>query len=282
MDVFDNLLSYAKINYMTGMKRKDDMPKTGVMGPENDVSLDTLVEEVVDTVFSGQEYIRTGPAQPPDSDIGGLVGFASKETTSKGISKGVTHALETFNVSVSCSNAGSSRWIFHTQAGAWRRIILNLFGNALKYTERGFIHINLTATPTPDDEDNSSDVAILISDSGRGMSDEFAQKKLFEPFLQEDPLSPGSKYKVLNYQKICRLTHYSWTWYEYREEDCRRDPRPNFRDKQARRRHRGYLYHNSSTWHQVSPSLAGPHDPREKPGFSSEHSSQGYSDEWVK
>lgn len=282
LDVFDNLLSYAKINYMTGMKRKDDVPKTGVMGPENDVPLDTLVEEVVDTVFSGQEYLRTGPAQPLDGDIGGLVGFASKETTSKGISKGVTHTLETVNVSVSCSNAGSSRWIFHTQAGAWRRIVLNLFGNALKYTERGFIHITLTATPTPDHEDHSSDIALLISDSGKGMSDEVAQKKLFEPFIQEDPLSPGSKYGVLNYRKISRLIHYSWTWYEYRQEDCRRDPRPNFRDKQARRRHRGYVYHNSPTWYQVSPSLAGPHDPREKPGFSPEHSSQGYSDEWVK
>lgn len=220
LDVFDNLLSYAKINYMTGMKRKTDVPKAGVMGPENDVSLDTLVEEVVDTVFSGQEYLRTGPSQPVDGDIGGLVGFASKETTIKGIRKGVTHTLETVNVSISCSNAGSSRWIFHTQAGAWRRVILNLFGNALKYTEHGFIHLNLKATPTPGDKDNRSDIEVLISDSGKGMSDEFAQKKLFEPFVQEDPLSPGSKYEGLFYQKICTLTHYSWPWYEYRKENC--------------------------------------------------------------
>ena len=36
-------------------------------------------------------------------------------------------------------------WHFLTQPGALRRIIMNIFGNAQKYTDKGFIQISLLA-----------------------------------------------------------------------------------------------------------------------------------------
>ncbi|KAJ5424454.1 CheY-like superfamily [Penicillium cf. griseofulvum] len=41
----------------------------------------------------------------------------------------------------------AAEWRFSTQIGAWRRIMMNIFGNALKYTKSGFILVKLTASP---------------------------------------------------------------------------------------------------------------------------------------
>lgn len=61
-----------------------------------------------------------------------------------------------------------------------RQILLNLVTNALKFTETGFINLEVDLTP------DSEFVAIKVSDSGIGMSDDMLQK-LFKPFEQADP-----------------------------------------------------------------------------------------------
>jgi signal transduction histidine kinase len=82
------------------------------------------------------------------------------------------------------------QWKFPTVAGTWRRLTMNLFGNALKYTTSGFIKIKLEAWPIPAaemDKDGVSDktmVVLTVSDSGRGISPEFLKTKLFMPFSQ--------------------------------------------------------------------------------------------------
>lgn len=202
LDTFDNLLSFTKINYLGSTKNKKSISKksenlkTGALGRNNDIALGTLVEEVVETVFTGQEYIRTGGDQPVESDIGGLVTNVVTDSSSSGQFNGAP-GLEAMNVSVTYPHPGSPRWNVQTQAGAWRRIVLNLVGNALKYTERGFVKIQLDLSSnsmqesgTPDADD--VEVVLQVSDTGRGMSKEFAREKLFAPFIQEDSLSPGT------------------------------------------------------------------------------------------
>lgn len=71
---------------------------------------------------------------------------------------------------------------------------MNLFGNALKYTEKGFIKVSLrsedrTATPN---QSAGSIITLKVSDSGRGMSPEYIKHHLFTPFAQEDILSAGA------------------------------------------------------------------------------------------
>lgn len=82
---------------------------------------------------------------------------------------------------------------FFTFPGAWRRIVMNLFANSLKYTKHGSIKISLSAKPTSKKPDNALwKIYLTVSDSGQGMSAEYLRDRLFKPFAQEDSLASGA------------------------------------------------------------------------------------------
>ena len=89
-------------------------------------------------------------------------------------------------------------WRFNAQPGSIRRIILNLLGNAIKYTSRGFVRIELDLADTVQHLDRQEaqpeqrTVRLTISDTGKGISAEYLTNDLYVPFSQEDPLSPGT------------------------------------------------------------------------------------------
>lgn len=56
-----------------------------------------------------------------------------------------------------------------------RQVLLNLIGNAIKFTERGFVHVTLSW------RDNQ--LSIVVADSGAGMTQE-VQERIFIPFKQ--------------------------------------------------------------------------------------------------
>jgi hypothetical protein len=80
-------------------------------------------------------------------------------------------------------------WIVRSQPGALRRVIMNLIGNSLKYTESGYVAISLLQSNSTSD---AIDLTLIVEDSGRGMSAEFQRTKLFQPFSQEDSFSSGT------------------------------------------------------------------------------------------
>lgn len=88
-------------------------------------------------------------------------------------------------------------WEFKINPGALRRIIMNLFGNAQKYTETGFILIQLRVKgadgrqTSPTLKKGQKMLALNIVDSGRGMSQQYMERKLYAPFAQEDSFAPG-------------------------------------------------------------------------------------------
>jgi hypothetical protein len=96
------------------------------------------------------------------------------------------------------------QWLFETQAGAWRRILMNLFGNALKYTQSGYISVTLRCSSTPFNpkmkrlargdgtREGMGSVTLTVKDTGQGIDKQYLQSNVFKPFSQEDPLSPGS------------------------------------------------------------------------------------------
>lgn len=70
---------------------------------------------------------------------------------------------------------------------------MNLLGNAQKFTAQGYIIIQLRILEL-EDEDHTKSTSILsltIKDSGKGMSTEFMERKLYRPFAQEDSFVPG-------------------------------------------------------------------------------------------
>jgi signal transduction histidine kinase/CheY-like chemotaxis protein len=189
LDTIDHLLDFAKINNFT---RKSTQARTNSSNPHEqkqnfaldvDVDLSVVTEEVLETVFAGHDFIRAGreTEQMPRANKQ-VDGDAKSSLGEKNVS-----------VVVDISKAQDSHWIFRTQAGAWRRILSNLFNNSLKYTSSGFIQVKLDSEPLPSKErGGSSKVTLSVTDSGKGMTKEYLDKSLFTPFAQEDPLQPGT------------------------------------------------------------------------------------------
>ena len=65
-----------------------------------------------------------------------------------------------------------------------RQILMNLGGNAVKFTEKGLVQFQVKRQQPPQDND-SEQLVFEVIDTGIGLSEE-AQKKLFKPFEQAD------------------------------------------------------------------------------------------------
>ena len=86
-------------------------------------------------------------------------------------------------------------WFYKVQAGALRRVVMNIFGNAQKYTDSGYILVEVKmrkAKPVDRSTTWLQDILLIhIRDTGRGMSSEYMERKLYHPFAQEDSFAPG-------------------------------------------------------------------------------------------
>jgi hypothetical protein len=175
-----NSLDYAKMS-----NAKDSSTKNGQLISRNPpahglktvgLDLSALVESVVEGIFAGHSYRKaalipyTGQKSPSNDDATTFTSYG--------------------DILVILSMDWQESWILQSEVGGWKRIIMNLFGNALKYTESGFIHISLCATQS--DLPGKTNVTLQIDDSGRGMSKDYMKYELFTPFAQEDHLSVGT------------------------------------------------------------------------------------------
>ncbi|KEQ76540.1 hypothetical protein M436DRAFT_38603, partial [Aureobasidium namibiae CBS 147.97] len=191
LDTFDNLLSYAKINNLsnTNYRRtsvsstRNELHRNGAETVQSPVDLSILAEEVVDTAFAGHEFVRVTPVKGGTTAHGAVPAHLTAAQPVKGL-EAITVLLEYDT---------TSNWVFTTQAGGWIRIILNLVGNSLKYTERGRVTVRLDSKPLPSPlSEEDVEVVLTVSDTGKGISDDFLSQGVFSPFVQEDPLSPGT------------------------------------------------------------------------------------------
>lgn len=82
---------------------------------------------------------------------------------------------------------------FFTFPGAWRRVVMNLFANALKYTKTGHIKISLSAKPVRRKPAGALyKILLTVIDTGQGISADYLRNRLFKPFSQEDSLASGT------------------------------------------------------------------------------------------
>jgi hypothetical protein len=189
LDTINHVLDFAKINHFTKTQKSDSGrlrnrgqdrtsalqgrgPLGGMMSLSADIDLCVATEDAISGSLMGQQF------RGVDSEVA-----ADRQTLNRDQAK------------VIIDIESRSDWVFRTQPGAWRRILMDLFGNALKYTDAtGFVKVSLRSRDfiSMSMGAQQSTITLSIADSGRGMSQEFLRTHLYTPFAQEDPLSPGT------------------------------------------------------------------------------------------
>jgi CheY-like chemotaxis protein len=180
------VLDFAKINNLTRgvskRQKKRSQSTKNIISPGqghhtndimtliNDVDMSVLTEDVVESVFAGYTYAKTAAQtyeiRPTNSNV-----------------PPISLVLDI--------NLGEN-YIFRTQPGAWRRVIMNLFGNSLKYTPAGYIKVKLQLMPKTSAADGYREFRFTVTDSGIGMAEDYINNRLFHSFAQENPLSQGT------------------------------------------------------------------------------------------
>lgn len=188
LDTLNHVLDFSKINNLGSGHLRKGAKHSKVISLSSDsmeslnmtasVDLPILVEEVVDAVATGHNF-KSLPRKQQDDAI--LVGKDSRGAPESGTDHPVSILLDI---------SPRASWMVKTQPGALRRIVMNLFGNSLKYTALGFVLVSVRAQEISGD--SRIDVLIRVTDTGKGMSEDFQQNRLFVPFSQEDSFQPGT------------------------------------------------------------------------------------------
>lgn len=201
VDTINHLLDYSKINSFIENDKKDTfLGKVGAEAKERrfenqssqsgvTAELDCLVEEVVESVLAGFSHERlSGPRATRDvMEYRKYSDSFANPPAAPAVQGGGDRVQIYLDIEPGMS------WRFHTHPGAFRRIVMNLFGNSLKFTRSGFIKISLTQEPAKPYQQNSrASVLLTVADSGKGISEDYLRNSLFTPFCQEDHFAPGT------------------------------------------------------------------------------------------
>ncbi|KAF8348878.1 hypothetical protein F5887DRAFT_948130 [Amanita rubescens] len=175
------------VNHVLDFTKLSGNSKSGgvenVIAPSN-VDLLQLVEEAIDGCWVGH---RARTVITGDSGIGSLYSPPKDNPGSPSTSK--AKLVETI-VDIGYRSEG---WLLKCEKGGIRRILMNLFGNSLKFTNDGFVHVQLRELPlTKEDPRNKVKVELSVVDTGKGISQNFLKNQLFHPFSQENPLQTGT------------------------------------------------------------------------------------------
>jgi PAS domain S-box-containing protein len=184
----------AKSEFLANMSHEIRTPMNGVLGMAELLaksSLDTRQKTFIDIIVksgnalltiindildfskidAGQMKLRKAPFDPVEAieDVATLLSSSAAEKDIELIVRG--------DVSVRETVLGD--------AGRFRQIVTNLVGNAVKFTEKGHVFIDLKSEPAVDGE---LMLAIRIEDTGLGIPEE-KLKSVFEKFSQVDTSS---------------------------------------------------------------------------------------------
>jgi signal transduction histidine kinase len=99
----------------------------------------------------------------------------------------VATLAEAKNIQLDFSTS-TNQLFFAFDEDAWRKITANLLANAIKFTADGgkvVLEVRLEA------ERGNYEVMVIVRDTGRGIAPQF-QARVFEPFVREDDLTPGT------------------------------------------------------------------------------------------
>lgn len=148
------------------------------------VDLEQLVEEAIDGSWIGY-CARTSAIR--ESEIGSVYAPAMEQRSSSVMAAPASSKHVEIIVDIDRREGG---WILKCDKGGIRRVLMNLFGNSLKFTTDGYVHVSLRQVSAPNEEPCM--VELCVSDTGKGISQNFLKNHLFHPFSQENPLQAGT------------------------------------------------------------------------------------------
>jgi hypothetical protein len=151
--------------------------------------LTAITEQVVESCYAGYEF----KGLFGQVDIGSIIDDAGQKAAADirargqaGYGRAKDHtSMLTVIIDVEFREQG---WFFSLQSGALQRVLMNITGNALKYTSIGWVHVQLSVT----EKEGRTILHLTVSDSGKGISADFLKNRLFSPFSQEDTLQDGT------------------------------------------------------------------------------------------
>ncbi|KAB5522166.1 hsp90-like protein [Coniochaeta sp. 2T2.1] len=212
LDTIDHLLDYGKMNGLiksAKLERSNSAARLARSQGRGDptapvpdapglhVQLDRLAEEVVESVLAGYGYLHMADTTNMimDSD---LSSHKSSLRPGKGdvspMDDQQPHSSDPQAVQIYLDIETAVSWSFLMHPGAFRRIIMNLFGNSLKFTKAGFIRVHLRQESLGPDKlaPGFGRILLTVTDTGKGISEDYLRNQLFTPFAQEDQFAPGT------------------------------------------------------------------------------------------
>jgi len=181
----------AKTQFLSNMSHEIRTPLNGIIGMSSLLSETPLSNKQIDyssTINTSAKTllslingildiskIEAGMATVEilNFDLGSLIKSISSMLSPQAESKGIN-----FNVNIS----EDVEPLLHGNEQYLRQILTNLIGNAVKFTDKGFIKINITSLYTTD---KKTKLRFDIIDSGIGIPDK-AKSTLFDKFTQAD------------------------------------------------------------------------------------------------
>ncbi|RGP71631.1 hypothetical protein FLONG3_7066 [Fusarium longipes] len=217
LDTINHLLDWTRINnfakipdeqpFSPGMSprrgtqsNETSSPTDGMMRITSNLDVDVLLEEVVECIYAGHTYQQQSVSLLGDRSSGEelsrdpyarLDGMELSESSKAGNQKN-SNGVSLDKVLVMLDIDPTVDWAFHVESGALRRIILNVVGNSLKYTKRGFIKVTAYQDPPGQGRPRERVVHIEIVDTGSGIGQDYLNHRMFSPFSKENVHSSGA------------------------------------------------------------------------------------------
>jgi PAS domain S-box-containing protein len=184
----------AKSDFLANMSHEIRTPMNGVLGMAELLSkseldsrqktfvdivvksgnaLLTIINDILDfsKIDAGQMKLRKSPFDPIEAveDVATLLSAAAAEK----------------DIELVVSGGQTVRHTFMGDPGRFRQIVTNLLGNAIKFTERGHVHVEVSSEAM---EEGAALLRLRVEDTGIGIPAEM-QAKIFEKFSQGDTSS---------------------------------------------------------------------------------------------